>query len=310
MGHPLIPEPVRRRIVILLNKGKTYLEVANSLAVGTATVNRVWRRFRATGETTAPPRKGGRRSSITPDQEKDFRALVESIPDSTFDELTAAWSRKVNKRVSRSAVLRKVRKLGYTLKKKSLEATEKKSKKNSAKRASFRHLRRGLPAEKLVFMDEAGFQCKLKRVRARAICGQRATTYASAAPSTNFTISGAVRLNGPVVMRGDKKSMTTLRFLRFLQSALLPGLSPGDILVMDNLSAHRNKAVRRLCRQWDVRVVYLPPYSPEYNPIEKVWAWMKNRLRARLNRATHCFRYAVAGAWRKASVPDYEKHLS
>ncbi|RYF44492.1 MAG: transposase [Cytophagaceae bacterium] len=123
-------------------------------------------------------------------------------------------------------------------------------------------------------MDEAGFQCKLKRVRSRAICGQRATTYASAAPSTNFTISGAVSLNGPVVMRGDRKSMTTLRFLRFLRSALLPRLSPGDILVMGNLSAHRNKAVRRLCRQWDVRVVYLPPYSPEYNPIEKVWAWM------------------------------------
>ncbi|RYF44493.1 MAG: hypothetical protein EOO38_17795 [Cytophagaceae bacterium] len=137
MGHPLISEPVRRRIVILLNKGKTYLEVANSLAVGTATVNRVWRRFRATGETTAPPRKGGRRSSITPDQEKDFQALVESMPDSTFDELTAAWSRKVHKRVSRSAVLRKVRKLGYTLKKKSFEATEKRSKKNTAKRASF-----------------------------------------------------------------------------------------------------------------------------------------------------------------------------
>ena len=98
--------------------------------------------------------------------------------------------------------------------------------------------------------------------------------------------------------------MKLVSFLRFLRFHLLPRLRPGDVLVMDNLAAHKNSNVRRLCRQWDVRVVYLPPYCPEYNPIEQVWAWMKNRLRGRLNRAAACFRYAISGAWRKSKCLD------
>lgn len=132
-----------------------------------------------------------------------------------------------------------------------------------AKRALFRHKRKKLSTESLVFLDEAGFQHKLSRSYARSLRGTRAVSFETAAPAKNFTITGAVRSSGPVVMQGDARTMTKNRFLSFLSCSLLPRLRPGDIIVMDNLAAHRNKAVRQLCQMWDVRVVYLPPYSPQ-----------------------------------------------
>lgn len=185
--------------------------------------------------------------------------------------------------------------------KKSVQASEKVTKKNAAKRSRFRYIRKNLPAEKLVFLDEAGFQGKMNKSHGLALRGERVVIYEPAAFSKSFTVAGAVRLSGPIVMHGSDRSMTKKRFLSFLSTRLLPRLRLGDIIVMDNLAAHRTKSVRSLCRQWDVRVVYLPPYSPEFNPIENVWAWMKGRLRKRINRAANCFRYAIAGAWRKAA---------
>lgn len=301
MEHPIIIQPIRRRIAKMLQSGKTYLQTAAAFGVGVATVNRVWRTFRTTGSTAAPGRKGGRQPIISLTQETALKAMQKKMPDATFDELTVAWNAQQRPKVSRSALVRKVLKLGYTKKKKTEEASEKLTPVNKAKRMAFLRRQRHLPIEKLVFSDEPGFQCKLRRTHARSLRGQRATDYISAARSKSFTVTGAVRLEGPVVMRGSARNMTTKRFLQFLRGSLLPRLKPGDSLVMDNLAAHRNQMVASICRRWSVDVLYLPPYCPEYNPIEKVWGWMKNRLRMRMNRASLTFRYAIAGAWRKAS---------
>ena len=300
MGHPLVIEPIRRRIVYLLEQKWTYSQVADALGVGVATVNRVWRLFRETGSTRGLPRKGGKKSTISADQEIQFRALLERMPMATYDELTVMWNRSSEKKISRSAVIRKVLKLGYSRKKKSHQATEKLTAANKSKRTRFQILQRVLPSDKLVFLDEAGFQCKLSRQFGRSLRGTRLVRYESAGRSRNFTIVGAVRRSGRVVMRGSSRSMTLVRFLSFLRFHLLPRSSPKDVLVMDDLAAHKHRNIRRLCLQWIVRVIYPPPYCPEYNPIEQVWAWMKNRLRGRLNRAASSFRYAISGAWRKS----------
>ena len=292
---------IRKVIVSLLQRGYTYIETAQALQVGRATVSRVWREFREEGRVTQPKRKGGWLSPITPSDTPTLIEIVKKHPAWSYDEVTALWCRKTGKTVSRSAVIRKLKKLGFTRKKKSVQASEKVTKKNAAKRSRFRYIRKDLPAEKLVFLDEAGFQSKINKTHGLAVRGKRVVVYEPAAFSKNFTVAGAVRLSGPVVMHGSCQSMTAKRFLSFLRTKLLPRLRPGDIIVMDNLAAHRTKSVRTLCRQWDVRVIYLPPYSPEFNPIENVWSWMKNRLRKRINRAADCFRYAIAGAWRKAA---------
>lgn len=72
---------------------------------------------------------------------------------------------------------------------------------------------------------------------------------------------------------------TTEVFEAFLTEVLLPQLAPGTTIVMDNLGAHRAKRIRELLGAHNVKVRYMPPYSPEYNPIELWWHWLKDRLR-------------------------------
>src|SRR5690606_26279062 len=68
-------------------------------------------------------------------------------------------------------------------------------------------------------------------------------------------------------------------FLAYVQQLLIPTLSPGDVVIMDNLGSHKGKAVRRAIRQAGAHLIFLPPYSPDLNPIEQVFAKLKALLR-------------------------------
>lgn len=158
---------------------------------------------------------------------------------------------------------------------------------------------KAVPLEKLVFLDEAGFQATLRRSHAWAKAGVRAACRHSSQPAKNITVIGAIRLTGPVVMKSQLMAMTSHRFTSFLRNVLAPKLHKGDVLVMDNLRAHHSPMVKQLAEQIGLKLIYTPPYTPQYNPIELAWAVMKQRLRYRLSRLRKNFRYAIAGAWRK-----------
>ena len=311
MKRPYVKEDVRSRVVKMLQKGYTYAATAEAFSIGPATVNRIWRKFRETGKTSLEARGGGTPPAISSAEEKAFERFVAQRPLATYDQLATDWSQRVRKKISRSAIVRHVLRLGFTRKKLTKKPVEKLTKKNRPKRSSFKFRTKFIDPEKLVLLDEAGFQSHSMPTYGRARRGVPATHWAPAARAKNVTQVGAIRMDGPVVMRGSPQAMTTRRFLSFMRCHLLPRLRPHDVLILDNLAAHRHPAVRRLARQWDVRVVYLPPYTPEFNPIEQVWAWMKQKLRRRLNRIKQCFRYAISGAWRTTSslcFRDFFRH--
>jgi len=97
--------------------------------------------------------------------------------------------------------------------------------------------------------------------------------------SSNYSLVGALALDGlraGMLIRG---AIDGPRFLAFLREALVPALRPGDILVMDNLRVHKVAGVKELVESVGAAVLYLPPYSPELNPIELVWAKFKTAIR-------------------------------
>ena len=100
---------------------------------------------------------------------------------------------------------------------------------------------------------------------------KRGTEYLDPVPvnwGTTLTLLGAIRVEGWVVLRSMFATANGVRFVAWLTTHLLPKLRRGDVLVMDNLRAHHNPRVTPACRAHGVRVLYLPPYSPDLNPIE------------------------------------------
>ena len=95
----------------------------------------------------------------------------------------------------------------------------------------------------------------------------------------NLTLIGAMRLTGWVLLSTMFASTNKDRFVDWLAKKLLPKLRPRDVLVLDNLSAHHDPRVAQICSARGVGVVYLPPYSHDFNPIEPGWALQKQQVR-------------------------------
>jgi transposase len=138
---------------------------------------------------------------------------------------------------------------------------------------------RRLPAERLVFLDESGLNAAMTRSHAWV---KKGTEFIERTPMNwgkNLTLLGAMRLTGWVLLSTMFDTTNKDRFVAWLVTKLLPRLKRGDILLMDNLKAHKDERVKHWCRRHGVRVIYLPPYSHDFNPIELGWALQKQHVR-------------------------------
>lgn len=148
-----------------------------------------------------------------------------------------------------------------------------------AKEAAFLDEISKIPVDNLIFLDEAGINLGMSRLHARAPAGERA--YAKKhSKGSNISLVGAVRSTGICGLYPYDGPVDGFRFLDFLNNQLLPNLRPGDVVVMDNLRVHHIKEVKTLLKTAGARPLFLPPYSPERNPIEEIWSKIKNIFKA------------------------------
>lgn len=134
-------------------------------------------------------------------------------------------------------------------------------------------------AEHLVFLDESGVNTDLTRFYGRALSSQRAVDHTPLNTPQTTTVLSSIRLDGEKAYTTYQGGTTGERFVKYLKETLLPTLRPGDIVVMDNLRSHHVSAVREVLEAAGIEVRYLPPYSPDLNPIEMMWSKMKYILR-------------------------------
>lgn len=120
----------------------------------------------------------------------------------------------------------------------------------------------------------------MTRSRGRAAPGTRVFDSVPQNYGENVSMLAALSIksvSAPMTITG---AVDSLVFIEYLKQVLCPSLQAGDVVVMDNLSAHKVKTVRRLIEERGARLIYLPPYSPDLNPIEKCWSKIKTYLRA------------------------------
>ena len=152
------------------------------------------------------------------------------------------------------------------------------------------------PGRRLIFLDEAGATLAMTRVYGRAIKGRPVHDTVPRNRGRVTTMIGAMSAQGVVAMATIEAATDGAVFLAFIEQVLVPVLKAGDILVWDNLGAHKLQKVRQRLAEIGVRVVFLPPYSPDLNPIELFWAWLKAIIRRQRPRTTSALDRCIASA--------------
>ena len=190
--------------------------------------------------------------------------------------------------------------LGTDEEKKTLAASEQ----DPEARAAWRQEVEALDPGTLVFIDEAGTHTSMTRSHARAPKGQRAYGRVPRNRGRNSTLLAALsphEFQAEWVVEGAVDGDV---FVTWLEHVLLPTLAPGQTVVMDNLGAHRRKEVRELIEAQGCKLLYLPPYSPDFSPIELAFSKIKGQLKALAARTRQTLSDAVAQAIRTISSDD------
>ena len=153
-----------------------------------------------------------------------------------------------------------------------------------------------LSPERLIFIDESGLSTKMARLRGWAAKGERCRAAIPHGHWKTITFVGGLTLTGfvaPMLLDGP---MNGECFLAWVEQMLAPTLQPGDIVIMDNLSAHKVAGIKDAIEAQDAKLLYLPPYSPDFNPIENAFAKLKAHVRKAAARTFDALETAAAKA--------------
>jgi len=184
--------------------------------------------------------------------------------------------------------------------KKSLRARER----NDAARAAWRAEVAPVHPEDLVFLDETGSHLGYTPTHARAPRGRRAYATAPANRGENKTVVAALTLDGVGSLMRFDGAMTTARFEGYVRFRLAPTLRTGQVVIADNLQAHRSPAVRAAIEATGARFLPLPAYSPDFNPIEEAFSKVKQFLRRAEARTDDDLRAATWRAFATITTAD------
>ncbi len=155
-----------------------------------------------------------------------------------------------------------------------------------------------------MFLDESGAKTNMTRLRGRAPRGRRLHAAAPSGRWQSTTMISSIRLDGTTACMHLSGAADTAAFVTYIEQVLCPTLKPGDIVVMDNLSVHKSPEVQRLVQAVGAEVRFLPAYSPDLNPIEKMWSKIKNSLRSLEARTPAQLDEAISVAFSKVTAKD------
>ncbi len=151
-----------------------------------------------------------------------------------------------------------------------------------------------MPKKRLVFVDESGFDEFLYRKHARAFKGEKIMAEISGKRFQRQSVIGAKRDKEILAPLGYSGTCDTKLFNFWLKTQLVPLLKKGQVVVLDNATIHKSEETKMIIKKAKCHLVFLPPYSPDLNPIEHVWAHKKQSIRSNMNKfknlsdAMHC----------------------
>jgi len=163
---------------------------------------------------------------------------------------------------------------------------------------------RSVAPERLVFVDECGTHTSMAPIYGYAPEGERLRLSVPRRRGKNTTVLSSMSLGGMGPTLAVEGATTAAVFEAYVEQVLAPSLRAEQVVVMDNLGAHRPKRVRELIEQRGCELLYLPGYSPDYNPIEEAFAKIKHLLRRAAARSKGALLDAIGAALSAVSAAD------
>ncbi len=160
------------------------------------------------------------------------------------------------------------------------------------------------PTAHLVFVDESGANTQMTRLRGRALGGERLRARIPQGRYQTSTLISGMRLEGPCAPWLFEGPMDGEIFLAWVTQGLAPALRPGEVVILDNLATHKIRGVREALEAVGARLLYLPPYSPDFNPLEPMWSKIKQILRSHAPRTEEQLLLAAKTAFQSISTAD------
>ena len=274
-----MPKPLsndlRKRIIEAKLRGDAEDKIAAEKEVNKSTITKLWALYKETGSYEARPNQSGRKPALSSQHLVQITNKIKEKPDITLQELIDELSLPV----CVSALCRTVNnKLGLPFKK-TLHAIEQNREDVKAGRDEWRTDQPNMNLGKLVFLDETGTNTGMTRLYGRAPSDERIVDYIPDVRFERTSLLSSVRLNGDTVPFVYQGTLNGELFKAYITQCLVPTLCEGDIVIMDNSTPHKVKGVIEPIVAAGAKVVYLPPYSPDFNPIEMMWSKIKAYLR-------------------------------
>ncbi|MEZ5888763.1 MAG: IS630 family transposase [Paracoccaceae bacterium] len=279
-----LSDDLRCRVVAAVEGGMSCRAAAARFGVAPSTAIKWLQQWRGTGSVQPRPRGGDKRSHRVEAHAASILALIGETPDITLAEIVAHLLEQHDLTVAPSTVWRLLDRHGLSFKKKTAHAAEQQRADVWRRRLAWFEAQPELEPERLVFIDETGASTKMARRYGRAARGERCRASVPHGHWKTTTFVGALRhdrMTAPMVLDGP---MNGAAFQAYVEQVLAPTLRPGDIVVLDNLPAHKPAAVRQAIEHTGAELQFLPPYSPDFNPIEMAFAKLKawlNKVAAR-----------------------------
>jgi transposase len=297
--RPLSNDLRERILKAIDNREGSRRKLAARFCVNPSTITRLLQLRRETGSFDPRPHAGGVTPALGQNALDRLRKLVEETPDATL----AALKQEMGLSGSRMIICRALQKLGLPLKKKSRHAAERDTPEVQRKRRSFRRRVKPIEAGRLVFVDETGVTTAMTPTRGRAPRGERVEAQAPASWESVTVIAamGPDGVRAPLALPGSVNAVT---FESYVEQVLVPALHRGDVVVFDNLSSHLGPAVTEAIERAGASVLPLPPYSPDFTPIEEMFSKFKEFLRRIGARAKEHLYDAIGEGLREVTIQD------
>jgi transposase len=295
-----LSQDLRKRILDTVQRGDGSLrQIARRFLVSVSVITRLLRLHRDTGSVLPKPHGGGHPPVLGPEDWERLRELVRQQSDATLEELR----QRLGVDCSTMTISRALRKLGLPRKKKIPRAQEQDRPEVQQQRREFCEELANLDPHRLVFVDECGANTAMTRTYGRAPVGQRVYTN-TPGHWESITLTCAIRLSGVTAALAFPGATNADRFTSYVEEVLVPELSPGDVVVWDNLTSHQVEEAVEAVEEAGARLVRLPPWSPDLTPIEEMVSKVKGAMRSAAARTTEAVYAAFASALHDVTLDD------